>query len=124
MENLLFSIKKIAEKITQTEQKRTKLADFLAKLGPEINLTRKVSETQIYKMRIMGVDGGLSKKSLHGFDFMLVRAAGACFQYENNKVSGVEYFPSKFPTPEPNVFESLSDIDWNYISCIILDCMK
>ena len=119
MENLIFSIKKIAERISKTEEKRAKLADFLAKLGPEIDLTRKVPETNISKMKIMGVDGGIAKKSLHGFDFMLVRAGGVCFQYENNKINIVEYFPSKFPTPEPNVFESLSEIDWNYISSIV-----
>ena len=118
MQNLIPLIKKIAQRITETESKRIKLAEFVKEVSPGMDLTVKVSLDPLDSLKIVGVDGGIVKKSFHGNDCMLVRAAAACFHYEKGKVSKVEYFPSKNPPPKPEIYEALSELDWNHFTSL------
>ena len=118
MHDLIQQIHRIAEKIRNAEKKRTALARFLLDINPAIKLVQPIPEVQPLNARVIGVDGGIVKKSFHGFDFMLVRAAAVCFLYKNNKVEKVEYHPSRSPEPEPELFESISDLEWNYLTSL------
>ena len=118
MKGLIPEIRKIAEKIVRDEMNRKKLSMFLRELESETNLLKKLQPNENTNSRVVGVDGGISKKSLHGLDCMLIRAAAACFHYENSKVKKVEYFPSRMPVPAPIITEAMSDLDWAYFSAI------
>ncbi len=112
-------IKKIAERVVHTENRRRALATFLKEIGNEKELIYKHAPFEADKMNIAAVDGGIVKKSLHGLDCVLVRSAGVCFTYSDSKIHKVEYFPSKFPTPEASVTEGISDIDWSYHTSLV-----
>ena len=112
------NLKQIAERIAETEGKRGKLGEFVKKIGNETGIIIRVEPHTPADMRIAAVDGGLLKKSLHGFDFILVRAAAVCFTYRNGKMTKVEYHPSKNPKPRAEVLEALSDLDWAYAAGI------
>lgn len=118
MEQLILSVKRIVEKIAASEKKRRKLAEFVRELPPSMKITKRIEPTPLKDIRIAGVDGGLVKKSLHGMDCMLVRAAAACFHYKEGKVEKVEYFPSRNPTPRPEIYEALSEAEWNQFSSL------
>ena len=65
------------------------------------------------------MDGGIVRKALHGFDFILARAAAVQFEYFQGKISNANYLPSKVPTPRLFTLESASDIDYAYFASII-----
>ena len=119
MERLIPRIREIAQNIYQTESKRKRLASFLRDVGKETDILSSIETSTLENVRVAGVDGGLSKKSLHGFDCILVRAAAACFHYKSGKKIGVDYFPSRIPAPEADVLEALSDMEWAHFSSIM-----
>ena len=119
MERLIPRIREIAQNICRTESKRKQLAGFLKDVGRDINLHTGLSPDPLEDIRICGVDGGVAKKSLHGFDCILVRAAAACFQYKSGKMGKVDYFPSRIPSPHADILEALSDLDWAHFSGIM-----
>ncbi len=119
MEKLIPRIKQIAARINEAENKRKMLAEFLENVNERTNLSKQLKTADISDMKIMGVDGGLLKRSLHGFDCAIARAVGVCFHYRANKIEKVRYWPSKTPTPVPEIMEALSDLDWAY-SCSLL----
>ncbi|MCK4496872.1 MAG: DNA double-strand break repair nuclease NurA, partial [Candidatus Aenigmarchaeota archaeon] len=118
MERLIPKIKEIAQKINSTEEKRKRLAGFLKNMGPDFGLIHGLEPDPLKDLKVVGVDGGIAKKSLHGFDCMLVRAAGACFHYKQGKIEKVDYLPSRIPLPKPEIIEALSDMDWAYFTSI------
>jgi hypothetical protein len=133
MESLIPRIREIAERINSAEGKRKEIAGFLKSLGPESGLVRKLSPDPLKDTKVVGVDGGVAKRSLHGFDCMLARAAGVCFHYRDGRVDRVDYLPSRLPVPRPEVIEALSDLDWAYFTSIsrqrlevrtALECME
>ena len=119
MERLIPRIKEIAESIYRTESKRKRLASFLREVGDETDILSRLQSSTLEDVRVCGVDGGVAKKSLHGFDCILVRAAAACFHYQSGKMGKVEYFPSRIPSPKAEMLEALSDLDWAHFSSIM-----
>lgn len=117
MKQLIHKIREIAQRITSTENRRSELAGLLRNL-PEKGLFSRINPDPLDDIKIAGVDGGLAKKSLQGFDCMLVRSVGVCFHYQNGKVNGVEYFPSRIPVPRAEIAEAFSDMDWAYFTSI------
>ncbi len=117
MHNIGPEIRRIAARLEAAENKRKQASAFIKSSFP--GLLRKAGGDIPDSFRVAAVDGGLIKKSFHGFDCALVRAAGVCMSYEKGKLSGVKYWPSKAPTPVPKVFEALSDIDWAYLSSLV-----
>jgi hypothetical protein len=109
MKQLIPKIREIAQRIASTENRRSKLAKSLRNL-PEAGLFSRINPDPLDDMKIAGIDGGLAKRSLQGFDCMLVRSVGVCFHYQNGKVNGVEYFPSRIPVPRVEIEEAFSDI--------------
>jgi len=118
MDNFIPEIRKLAERVSETESKRKRFAGFLRDINPETGIITKLEPDPLDDVKIVGIDGGISKKSLHGFDFMLVRAAGAFFHYRNGGLHNVDYFPSKLPMPKPFIMEALSDLDWAHSAAI------
>ncbi len=118
MQKLIPYVEKIAEMIKKEEGKRKKLAVKLRGMNSDLKLICRTDSNPLENKKVIGVDGGLAKKSLHGIDCILVRAVGVCFRYKNGRVLDVDYFPSKIPAPEPLVLEALSDLDWAYSAAI------
>ncbi len=118
MERIAVRIREIAGKITAMERQRKKLAEFLTDIGPVLEFVLKPEPANLGGIRIAGIDGGLAKRSFHGFDCVLTRSVAACFYYKNNRVQKVDYLPSKIPAIQPDVIEALTDIDWAYHSSI------
>lgn len=110
-------IREIAEKISSDDEKRKELGKLLKKY-PGYGLVQRVGPDVLKHVKVAGVDGGIVKKSLHGFDCMLARAVAVCFNYRNGKVEGVDYFPSRVPVPEPEIIETLSEMDWSHFTSI------
>jgi len=109
-------IKRIAESIKATEGKRQTLAGFLKEIGGVTKLVKTLQPG--FEGDIVGVDGGLVKKSLHGFDCMLTRAVAVCFSYQGGKVKSARYWPSRIPQTEPAIMDAFSDLDWSYYTSI------
>jgi len=116
MERLIPKIRDIADRIKYTENQRKKLANFLKEIGEDKRIIFPSGKPNTQGMRVVGIDGGLARKSLHGFDCVLVRSVATCFYYRNDKVEKVEYIPSKMPAPEADIIEALSDLDWSYFT--------
>ena len=119
MEKLIPRIKEIAQKIADTEKRRRAVAELLRQASPGLGLFHKVEHNGLKDIKVVGVDGGMAKKSLHGMDCILVRSVGACFHYQNGKMKGVAYYPSKLPAMQAEVTDNMSDIDWNYYTSIV-----
>ena len=119
MNQLIPKIQEVAGKISEIEGKRKKLADFLKSVKSDIKLSKPVEKFEPEDMMISAVDGGIVKRSLHGFDFVLARGVGVCFSYKDGKVYKVDYYPDKMPTPEFFVLEALSDLDWVHTTSIV-----
>jgi len=116
MERLIPRIREIAKNLHKAESKRKLLAEFLREVGEETEILKRLEPSKLEDVKVAGVDGGLSVKSLHGFDCILVRAAAA---YKSGKRVKVEYFPSRMPAPEADVLEALSDLEWAHFSSIM-----
>ena len=109
-------IDEIADKISYSESKKRELADFIRNIGSGFNLFSDVGSTD--NLRVAGVDGGIVKRSLHGFDFILARAIGVYFEYINGKIGKVNYYPSKTVSPDLVFLENANDMDYSYSSAI------
>ncbi|MCX6817748.1 MAG: DNA double-strand break repair nuclease NurA [Candidatus Aenigmarchaeota archaeon] len=119
MEHAHARIREVSERITSAESGRRKLAAFLRKADAGSRLARKVAMALPDGIKIAGVDGGIVKRSLHGFDLVMARATGVCFTYENGKVKKAEYHPERMPEPELFVLEALNELDWVHSASII-----
>lgn len=119
MEKLIPRIREIAQKIAETENRRRSIAELLRQASPRLGLFHRMEQSSLSDIKVVGVDGGMAKKSLHGMDCMLVRSVGACFHYQNGKIKSVDYFPSKLPGMQAEVTDLMSDIDWNYYTSIV-----
>jgi hypothetical protein len=116
MERLIPKIRDIAERIKYTEGQRKKLADFLKGIGESRRIVFPSGSMGIDGLKVVGIDGGIAKRSLHGFDCVLVRSVATCFSYRDGRVEKVEYIPSRMPVPEADIIEALSDLDWSYFT--------
>ncbi len=105
------TLRTLAERIAAAEQERKGLAAALRVWGAGRGLMVPVKEQAADSIMVAGVDGGLLKKSFHGFDLLLVRAAGVCFSYKNGKVQKVDYLPSRRPVVEPEMSEETQETD-------------
>ncbi len=125
METFHQKLKEIVEKINYMESRRIKMGNFLKRIngsfniGPneeisDIQIINKVTDLNLEKNSVLGVDGGIVKHSLHGLDLMLMRAVGVNFIYSNNNLEKVFYYPSSNPFPNPRVIlDSFSDLELN-----------
>ncbi|MHA1131091.1 MAG: DNA double-strand break repair nuclease NurA, partial [Candidatus Helarchaeota archaeon] len=108
-------VKTIAAKIIRLEKRRIELSNILLQardtlsfdLIPDKELTQDIIEPKIaYEvtpqnllgMQIIGIDGSIVSKSLHGVDLILTRAVAVLFRYKKEKPA-VQYFPNIAPTP-------------------------
>jgi hypothetical protein len=119
MEKLIPRIREIARKIAETESRRRGVAELLRESSPGLGLFHRVEQSGLKGLKVVGVDGGMAKKSLHGMDCVLVRSVGACFTYQDNKIKEVSYYPSKVPPVQAEVTDLMSDIDWNFYTSIV-----
>jgi len=125
MQKFHSQFQEIVSTISSIESERIKFGEFLRKsnnslkIGPneeisDCSVINKVPENPFEKISVLGIDGGIVKRSFHGLDLMLTRAVGVNFVYNSKKLENVKYFPSSNPLPDPRVFlETFSDIELN-----------
>ncbi len=126
-------IGRIAEKIKDQGEKRQILAELLKQVKNEIQtpiekehngpieekLVYPVEEKSLEDLEIVGVDGGVLSKPLHGLDLILVRAVAAIFRYENGELKEADYHPSEVPAPKlVNVHEPLDSRELDVLTGI------
>jgi hypothetical protein len=127
MKELAELTERLAKEIVKTENYRREVGKFLRELATEkVEQNKEILEEKIILqvkkleldgIKIAGIDGGVVKKSLHGVDLRLSRAVGVVFSYSKNKLEKVEYHPSPFPTPIPNlIFDPYSELELE-LSC-------
>jgi len=114
MKDFQRKFNEIVDKINFLESKRIKFGKFLRKINKNFDIgpNEEIKETKIIhkvkgnipdRISLLGVDGGIVKKSYHGLDLILMRATGANFVYKKNKLDEVNYFPSSNPLPNPKM---------------------
>ena len=126
MEEIFSKLDEISAKIIKLEQERKRLAQFLKELKGldfkkdsrilEDRLSVKVETGKLKNARFIGVDGGLSKRTYHSLDMILTRAVGAIFDYKNDSLDLVSYFPSTSPSPNLRIIHDASEADFQYLA--------
>ncbi|MBI4020787.1 MAG: DNA double-strand break repair nuclease NurA [Candidatus Aenigmarchaeota archaeon] len=106
MDQLVDTVRSIAQRLAATDAQQREAAAAAKRLAV------RVEPVPLHDVTVAGVDGGLVKRSLHGMDCLLVRAAAASFHYRDGGVAQVRYYPSRFPPPQPEVPEGLSEGEW------------
>ncbi len=66
---------------------------------------------RVFSGIIAGVDSGFVSKRLSFIDIVLIRVAGAIFNYENNILGKAEYYPNAFSLPEPILLKAALEKD-------------
>jgi len=104
------SIREAAEKLSQRENKRGKIAEKFNKID-SVDEDSTIKESFLAKKihlekpdSAAGVDGGIVKKRYSSGDVMAARAIAAVFNFEESL--NVEYLPSKSPEPNFEVFDA------------------
>ena len=106
---------KLAAEIQSLEEKRTAFASVLRMIRLQLDLrldlplaqdylidqslATPVEPTELGGLRVCGVDGGLLKKSLRGFDLVITRASSTIFEYAPSGRVLAEYYPQQKTTP-------------------------
>ncbi|MCD6227399.1 DNA double-strand break repair nuclease NurA [Candidatus Micrarchaeota archaeon] len=62
---------------------------------------------------IGAVDSGMIAKEFMGFDIISLRAIGGLYSYNNDNLTNVSYYPSKYPNPEM-IFVHGSEKDYSF----------
>ncbi|MBI4182316.1 MAG: DNA double-strand break repair nuclease NurA [Candidatus Aenigmarchaeota archaeon] len=117
MQDVMQTVRRIVQRLAEAEAQRRSLAGMIRNL-PGSSLVVRATPHPLDPLQVAAVDGGLMKKSLHGMDCLLVRAAAVCFRYTGGKVGSVAYFPSRDPAPRAEVFEALSEIEWSQFASL------
>lgn len=114
MKDFIEATEEIARRVIETESKRKNIAEQIRK---NQNIFSQVSENNLERIAVAGIDGGIIKKNLHGIDLLLLRTAGVIFYFENGKLKETKYFPQPIPTPVPEVsFDPFSDIEFQLLA--------
>ena len=108
-------VKAIAHKIIRLEKNRIELSDILLEVCSQLSLDL-IPDKSIYQdiiesefiypvkpvdllgMKVIGIDGSIVSKSLHGVELILTRAVAVLFRFKKDKPA-VQYFPNIAPTP-------------------------
>lgn len=108
-------VKTIADKIIQLENNRNGLTNILLQVRDKLNLelipnptlyqdiieskfVYEVKSLDLYGMQMIGIDGSIISKSLHGVDLLLSRAVAVLFKFKKAKTE-VQYYPNATPSP-------------------------
>lgn len=130
MKNLTEITDNLAKIIGEMENQRKNVGNFLRDTNSftDLELTDDILENKLIiplpedgpaKFKAAGVDGGLLKKSFHGIDLMLLKAAGVIFSYDDGKLVNTEYYPDSMPIPEPRtIMDPFNDMEFEINSNI------
>jgi NurA domain len=108
-------VKTIADKIIALESSRNDLTNILLQIRDQLNLelipnptlyqdiiepkfAYEVKALDLLGMQIIGIDGSIISKSLHGVDLLLSRAVAVLFKFKKEKPE-VQYYPNATPSP-------------------------
>lgn len=114
MNDFAQQFQELAKKISFMESRRIKFGKFLRKInddfkiGPDeeiadVRIINNVSEDFPENVSVVGIDGGIIRKSCHGLDIFLMRACAVNFVYIKGKLHETNYFPSSTIVPEPKI---------------------
>ncbi|MCD6248335.1 MAG: DNA double-strand break repair nuclease NurA [Hadesarchaea archaeon] len=123
--DLEVALDKIVKRIRDRGRRYRSVAGVLSRLKRKFNLgitdgeakgemmeDRLVFEVEADPLSdgaVMGVDGGVLNRSMHGLDLILVRAVAVAFRYRNGRLSSFDYHPSALPTPQLICVDQLLD---------------
>lgn len=106
----MASIREAAEKLSERENKRGKIAEKFNKID-SIDEDSTIKESFLAKKihadkpsSVAGVDGGIVKKRYSSGDVVAARAVAAVFDFGESL--NVDYLPSKSPEPDFQVFDA------------------
>ncbi len=98
-----LEIKDLIEKARTLVKKNSELIEELSTSIKKY--ARTVQPAVLDNLRVVGIDGGMIKKSYSFFDIVLLRSIGVEFYFKNNKLENVLYHPSAQITPKIVFFE-------------------
>lgn len=113
--DLELTLAEIVGKIREQEVKRRRVAESIKGLKNGVALTRineselggiverrlsaRVRPDDLADVTMVGVDGGVLTRPLHGLDLILTRAVAAIFNYRGGALSSADYYPNEMPEP-------------------------
>ncbi|MCX8194751.1 MAG: DNA double-strand break repair nuclease NurA [Candidatus Micrarchaeota archaeon] len=111
-------LEEIAKKISESENEKRELAKRLRFNSGKIEYPETLEKSLFYPVgkvsiscKVAAVDSGIIGEELHGFDFLLLRAAGVIFEYRASKVISHTYFPSAIPNTQYDVRSGLDSYE-------------
>jgi len=115
VEDLPAMIENLAKVIVSVEKERKEVGE---KIREKEGLILQAEKKELDGL-VLGVDGGMVKKSFHGIDLILLKAVAVAFYYKESKLSSVDYYPDSIPTPELKVVvDPFSDLEFEVNSNI------
>jgi hypothetical protein len=126
MKELIDLTAQFAQKIIELESQRQKVGRLVRQLrltpSDEVLERRaviRVRKTVPARLKIVGVDGGLVKRRLHGANLMLTRTVAVIFTYTQGRLVAVSYHPTSNPSPTPHIyFDPSSDFDFDTLASL------
>ncbi len=124
MKDFVSNVDQLIDKITRHEKDKKELCkslrsmvipqEFSRREGiKEDALVKPVKESDLEKVKMAAVDGGLIFKSLYGIDMILLRATGVMFEYSHGRLVLVDYHPKSAVDPTPKIYyEPFNDTEF------------
>lgn len=112
--NLDKMLSALVEEIDRVQSTRERFGRVLRSIKNSIDLRRfpavatntvdtsfvtRIKPTALSGLRIVGVDGGLVRRSFRSMDLVLTRGIAVVFQFGPKAGPSVDFFPSPFPSP-------------------------
>jgi len=104
----------LVEEIDRVQSTRERFGGVLKRIKSNIDLRRfpavttntvdtsfvtRIQPTTLSGLRIVGIDGGLVRRSFRSMDLVLTRGIAVVFQFGPKEGPSVDFFPSPFPSP-------------------------
>ncbi len=108
-------LSQLVEEIERVEGTRRRFGAVMAKLKDSIDLARfpaisrdtleselvkKIEPVRLDGLKIVGIDGGLVRKSFRSMDLLLTRGVAVVFRFGARGTLDVDFFPDAFPEPQ------------------------
>jgi hypothetical protein len=115
VEDLVEMVENLARIIASMEKERREAGE---RIREKEGLILKAEQESLDGC-VVGIDGGMVKKSFHGVDLLLLRSVAVVFYYKDNKLSHVAYYPDSLPKAELKVVvDPFSDLEFEVNSNI------
>lgn len=99
--------------ISKLKKDSSRILDFSDKFKKE----NEIKKSNLFegKIKICGVDGGFVSRQVSSSALIIRRAVATCFEYEETRLIGAEFFPQRRVEPEI-IFESVEHSEFSIFS--------